>query len=244
MPTFVPPVGTGTGGQVIAIPTAAPSVVIDRTNDAPFSMSLRVPLPPDGLPGQVIRIEQLTALPTSVALPGGVTTAKIIQIDVYDSSTGDIVHDHFEPLEIAVQLSEAEKALCRTNPSQIALLHIDADNTVTRVPLLSLNCDTGIMRALLYRTSSYAVASMLTSTSISFRYTFPSSVPGRGTRTLRPPLLAGRAARPPPRTDRSIDRRIPGQLSPGVQPRWRDQQRLQSRKADAEAGTVTQPMVK
>lgn len=80
--------------------------------------------------------------PTGVALPSGVTTAKIIQIDVFDSSTGGVVHDHLDPFEIAVQLSEAEKAICVTNPSQIALLHIDADNTVTRVPLLSPDCVT------------------------------------------------------------------------------------------------------
>ena len=101
------------------------------------------------------------------------TTAKIIQIDIYDRATGDLIHDHLEPLEIAVQISESEKSICRTNPSQIALLHIDADKTVTRVPILSLNCDTGILRARIYRTSSYAVASLQTSSSITFRTTIP-----------------------------------------------------------------------
>ena len=174
VPTFVPTVGTGTGGQVVAIPTALAgttpqSVVIDRTDDAPFPMSLRIPLPTDGLSGQVVRVEQYTSLPTAVALPSGVTSAKIVQVDVYDLATGGLIHDHPVPLEIAVQLDESEKALCRINPSRIALLHIAADNAVTRVPLLALDCDSGIMRALLYRTSSYAVASMLSSTSISFR---------------------------------------------------------------------------
>ena len=132
-------------------------------------MSLRIPLPTDGLSGQVVRVEQFTSLPTAVALPTGVTSAKIVQIDVFDLATGGLIKDHPIPLEIAIQLDETEKAICRVNPSRIAFLHINADNTVTRVPLLSLDCDTGIMRALLYRTSSFAIASLLTSTSISFR---------------------------------------------------------------------------
>ena len=138
-------------------------------HDAPFPMSLRIPLPTDGLSGQVVRVEQFTSLPTAVALPTGVTSAKIVQVDVFDRATGGVIHDHATPLEIAVQLDESEKALCRINPSRIALLHINADNTVSRVPLLSLDRETGIMRALLFRTSSYAVASLLTSTSVSFR---------------------------------------------------------------------------
>ena len=177
-PTFVPTVGNGTGGQVVAIPTAlarttTQSVVIDRTDDAPFPMSLRIPLPTDGLSGQVVRVEQFTSVPTAVALPIGATSAKIVQIDVYDRATGRVIRDHAIPLELAVQLNETEKAPCRINPFRIALFNINADNTVTRVPLLSLDCETGVMRALLYRTSSYAVASMISSTSISFRTFIP-----------------------------------------------------------------------
>ena len=178
VPTFVPIAGIGTGGQVVAIPTALAgttpqSVVIDRTNDAPFPLSLRIPLPTDGLSGQVVRVEQFTSVPTAVALPTGVTSAKIVQIDVYDLATGGLIKDDPVPLEIAIQLDETEKAICRVNSARIALLHINAGNTVTRVPLLSLDCDTGIMRALLFRTSSYAVASMLSSSSITFRATLP-----------------------------------------------------------------------
>ena len=179
MPTFVPTFGIGTGGQAVAIPTALSgstpqSVVIDRTDDAPFPLSLRIPLPTDGLSGQVVRVEQFTTLPTSVALPTGVTSAKIVQVDVYDLATGRVINDHLVPLEIAVQLDESEKALCRINPARIALVHIAADNAVTRVPLLAIDCDTGIMRALLSRTSaSYAIASMVSSSSITFRVTLP-----------------------------------------------------------------------
>jgi len=172
LPTFVPTPDPALGGQVVLVPTQPPgataqAVVVDRTDGAPFPMTLLVPPPANGDDGRVVRVQQATAAPT--ALPTGVAVAKLVQVDVYDLATGALVHHHAPPLTVAVQLDEGEKAVCRVDPARIALLHVGDDGALARYPIASLDCGTGILVASLPDTSSYAVATLGRSTALTFR---------------------------------------------------------------------------
>jgi len=144
--------------------------VIDRTDGAPFPMTLLVPPPADGGGGQVVRVQQDTAVPTALALPAGVAVAKVVQVDVYDLGTGALVHHHAPPLTVAVQLDGAEEAVCRADPARIALLHVGDDGALARYPIASLDCATGILVAVLPDTSFYAVATLSHANTVTYRY--------------------------------------------------------------------------
>ena len=174
IPTFVPTPDAGVGGEVVLIPTAVPSatadgVVINAPDNAPFPMTLLVPPPTNGQDGQLVRMQEATAVATTVPLPTGVAVAKVVQIDVYDSATGDLIHDHIPPLVVAIQLSSAEKAICAVDPSRIALLHVESDGSLVRIPLVSLDCNSGILVAKLFSTTDYLVATLSSSSSVTYR---------------------------------------------------------------------------
>jgi hypothetical protein len=165
LPTFVPTPDPARGGQVVLVPTQPPgataqAVVIDRTDGAPFPMTLLVPPPANGAGGQLVRVQQDTAVPTAVALPAGVAVAKVVQVDVYDLGT----------LTVAVQLDGAEEAVCRADPARIALLHVGDDGALARYPIASLDCATGILVAVLPDTSFYAVATLSHANTVTYRY--------------------------------------------------------------------------
>jgi hypothetical protein len=175
LPTFVPTPDPARGGQVVLVPTQPPgataqAVVIDRTDGAPFPMTLLVPPPANGAGGQLVRVQQDTAVPTAVALPAGVAVAKVVQVDVYDLGTGALVHHHAPPLTVAVQLDGAEEAVCRADPARIALLHVGDDGALARYPIASLDCATGILVAVLPDTSFSAVATLSHANTVTYRY--------------------------------------------------------------------------
>jgi hypothetical protein len=75
------------------------------------------------------------------------SAARLASIDVYDVASGNLIHDHVRPLEIAIQLTASEMTRCATDPGRVALLHIDSANRVTRLAPSNYDyCTTGIIR--------------------------------------------------------------------------------------------------
>jgi hypothetical protein len=162
---------------VAIVPTAAPGTtgtvgVISAGPNAPFPVQVAVPALSDAPLG--VRLQPASALDSGVTIPAGATVAKVVQIDVFNPTTGEIIHEHSPPLTLTLQLSTLERAVCATNPALIAVLHVDSNGFVTRVQPSSINCATGIVTVQLSETSSYAVASMASTTTIPFRMVAPS----------------------------------------------------------------------
>lgn len=59
-----------------------------------------------------------------------------------------------------ITLTDSERAVCASNPGQIALLHLDTQCALKRAPISILDCGAGTLSARLFSTSSYAVATL------------------------------------------------------------------------------------
>src|SRR5581483_3425583 len=178
LPTSIPTPDARAGGQVVIVPAAAAGgadavAVVTPGPNAPFQMSLEIPAPGASATPIGVRVQPMTVLPAGVSLPSGVTVAKVVQIDVFDPATGGLIHEHRQPLELAVALDADERTLCATAPARLALLHLDADGHVTRVAPSRLDCTAGVLYARLTVTSSYAVARLASASQITFRSYLP-----------------------------------------------------------------------
>ena len=170
VPAFIPTPNPTHAGQLFLIPTAQPTsgtgAVLNSPDNAPFIMTMLIP---PGQTPQAIALEQSTAAPPEATMPAGVKVVKAVRIDVYDATTGALIHHHDPPLEIAIALSASEKKTCATDPGRIALLHTAATGTTTRYPVSALDCANGIVYAKLYDTTAYSLAELDTVTAVSFR---------------------------------------------------------------------------
>lgn len=168
------------GGRVGIVPTVPPGAtavaVINAGSGGTFPVSLVVPAPQAGEAPIGVRVQPRTTLETPVALPSGVAVAKVVALDVYDPTTGGLIHDHSaHPLTLAIQLTADEAAICRGDPGKIALLHVDSAGRLTRVAPTRLDCDAGIIEARLLETSSYAVARLDDPMAITLRVFVPAA---------------------------------------------------------------------
>ena len=170
-----------TGGRVAVLPTAVGTAVevVGGGSGAPFIVSLVVPVPNPGETPIGVRLQPQVALPSGATAPSGVSVAKVVVIDVYDTRSGALIHDHSsDPLELTIRLTEDERTVCRSDPGRIALLHVDQARVVTRAPIGELDCSSGSLRARLTATSAYALAKLSHPLTIALRTLLPSGQRG------------------------------------------------------------------
>lgn len=159
LPSNIAPLDTSTGGVAYSVPTgpAGAVAVLSPGAGAPFESSLTFPAQDAGQQAIGVRYQPGTSLPPGASLPSGVAVAKTIAIDVFDLGTGTLRREHPEPIIITIRLSGAELSLCSTNPERIALLRVDSNNVVSRMPI-TLDCAAGTMTARISSTSSFGAA--------------------------------------------------------------------------------------
>lgn len=179
LPIGIPTINAATGGMTVALPTVAADsravAVLQSNGSAPFAMTLMVPVPVAGQTPIALRVQPSTALDAGVAIPPGVTITKVVAIDVFDPATGALIHDHSRPLELTLQLTSDEQAICRIDPGRIAVLHVAADGKMTRLAPTRLDCDTGILNARLFQTSAFALATLDNSFALTMRLLLPTA---------------------------------------------------------------------
>src|SRR5207247_531742 len=114
-----------------------------------------------------VRLQPSTALDQPVTLPTGAAVAQVVAIDVFDPTTGVLIHEHARPLTLTLRLTEGVRAVCTAGPRRVALLHVEAGGRVTRVPA-TLDCASGTLSAQLATTSAYAVVVLDTPSAVPF----------------------------------------------------------------------------
>jgi hypothetical protein len=177
LPTTIPTIVPASGGVVVAIPTAMAGsgltkAVVTTAPGAPFAAALVVPAPLPGATPMALRLQPSTSLPPNTLLPNGVSVAKVVAIDVFNPQTGEIVHDHPEPLILTIALDPSEIAICQLDPGRIAILHVGANGTVTRLEA-TVDCAAGTVSAKLRSTSQVAVAVLARRNAVTYRSLLP-----------------------------------------------------------------------
>lgn len=130
--------------------------MINSGSGAPFQSTLRFPAPEFGQDAIGVRYQPGTSLPSGASIPSGVDVAKVITIDVFNLTTGEIRRDHAEALVLIVNVTSDEISLCLSSSERLALLRVDQFNQVHRLPV-TLDCTAGTMTATFNRTASLGV---------------------------------------------------------------------------------------
>jgi hypothetical protein len=172
----IPTPNASTGGVAALVPTAPAGVtnavaVVGTGSNSPFRAEVQVPVSAGGAPVGIV-IQPSTTLPSTARVPSGVATSKVIEITVFDPVTGVVQHSHNPPLVVNFVLSASERALCRANPAKLGLLHLRSDGTLERLPVTA-DCAAGIATARIYETTSFAIAELTDSTSVTFNLNLP-----------------------------------------------------------------------
>jgi hypothetical protein len=136
-----------------------------------------IPAPAGGsLPSIGVKLQPVDVLPGGATVPQGRVLTLAIQVDVFDLTTGAVIHHHDPPLSVAFVVPDSARANCAAHPERIVLMHVDDAGRITRLPPSSLDCSTGILLARLSDTSVVAVAETPDGLTIPFR----SRLPGIG----------------------------------------------------------------
>jgi len=177
-PSSIPTPDTTTGGAAFLIPTVAagtPAAAVLTTGiGSPFEATLIIPAPDSNERPLGVRIQPSTTL-TGATIPTGVSVTKALAIQVFDPNSGSVRSDHVRALTLTFPLSVVEQILCFSNPGRVALLHMTSDGQLHRVAPSRLDCTAGILETRVVSTSSYAVATLSSSTAITIRSFVPIS---------------------------------------------------------------------
>jgi hypothetical protein len=175
LPTTVPTPNPTTGGVAVLVPTAPSGTdgliaVITPAVGAPFRSRLEVPVGPIEMG---VRLQLATEAQANARLPDGVLVGKVVAVDVFDPSTGQVVHEHPRPLRLTIELDEFERLICGIDPTRIAILHLDAAGALTRLVPTAVDCTAGTISADLHATSEIAIAILPNGTTIPFKVFLP-----------------------------------------------------------------------
>ena len=174
VPSMVPTPDAGLGGVAALIPTttagAGPTrAIVLAGASSPFLVALDVPI---GATPIAVRVQPVSTVPAFVTVPPDLALTKIVAVDVFDPGTGELIHRHSDPPRLVLGLDPAELAVCRRDPSLIAVLHLDASGQVTRLPT-TVDCEAGTVTADLAQTSHVAVAVLARGSAVTFRTFLP-----------------------------------------------------------------------